>query len=417
MKGRTTLIILALIGFITIGVLLITKIGNIGKIGASITYDANGCPKDGRKWTYDSKKDTCKADIGYTKTCADGYKWSSGLNKCYKAATRVNNNYQCFNGDTKLTNNRYLGNGTYCVRNQDKKVCNGNTVSNTGGCYIVQKAKAKQYTITYNANGGSATKNGKKYSSWSEKATYNSSYTTRNNWYVRKGYIFVGWNEKKNGTGVDWTGYINKNWKWTYKKNVTLYAQWQKGTSLIPDTNFNKCVIDSYNKEKGTKYTYSHVMTITELRNINTVNCVNKSGIKDIKGLEKMISLTCLDLALYNNGTSNIKKIDLSKNTNLQTFSVSSIPFTTLNISKNTKLINLGIFDAKISSLDLSKHTKLENLSLGNVPNIKTLDLTKNTALSRVNLNYLENLKTLTILSKKKSSLYGVDKGTKVIYK
>ncbi len=76
-----------------------------------------------------------------------------------------------------------------------------------------------QYTVTYNANGGNGTMS-------TDTVTYKSPYTTKANEFTRKGYTFKGWNEKPDGTGVDWTSYIGKPWTWTYTKNVTLYAQW-----------------------------------------------------------------------------------------------------------------------------------------------------------------------------------------------
>lgn len=55
-------------------------------------------------------------------------------------------------------------------------------------------------------------------------------YTLRKNKYVRKGYVFQGWNTRKNGKG---TSYKNKgsvkNLTSKNGKTVTLYAQWKKG--------------------------------------------------------------------------------------------------------------------------------------------------------------------------------------------
>ena len=413
-KGKIVLIVLALIAFLTVGILLITQIGNIGKIGATV-YDANGCPKDGKTWKYDKASGNCTTTVNPTTACESGYTWSSKMQKCYKKATYVSqaNTYSCGAGATYIKNT--VEGNNLCTKDKVKKCSSG--VLTNGKCIITQKAKVATYTITYDGNGGSVTNNGKKANKVKYTVSYGNGYVTRDSIFTRNGYVFVGWNEKKNGTGTDWTSWIGKSWNWTYKKNVTLYAQWKKGTTLITDTNFNKCVIDSYNKETGKKYLYSHVMTVHELNTIMTVDCTNKQNINNITGLEWMKSLKVLSLSLK--GTNNkISKIDLSKNTNLIGFSVSGIPFTTLNISKNTKLQSLALFDAKISSLNLSKHTKLTNLSLGSLPNLKSLDLTKNTALKTIIINSsMTNLKTLTMSSKNKSALENVPSNVKVTYK
>ena len=60
-----------------------------------------------------------------------------------------------------------------------------------------------------------------------DTATYDSNYTTKSNEFSRSGYKFIGWNEKPDGTGTDWTSRIGKPFKWNYTNDVTLYAQWQ----------------------------------------------------------------------------------------------------------------------------------------------------------------------------------------------
>ena len=99
--------------------------------------------------------------------------------------------------------------------------------------------KANSYTITYNGNGGLY--NGS--STWSNTAKYNENYTTysNDNFFVRNGYTFKGWNTKADGSGTDWTGWINKPWQWSYDYNVTLYAQWKEsGAYLEVGRRFNE---------------------------------------------------------------------------------------------------------------------------------------------------------------------------------
>ena len=73
----------------------------------------------------------------------------------------------------------------------------------------------KDYTITFNANGGSGTMSAltvKKGAS--QKLTANS--------FTRSGYTFTGWNTKADGSG---TSYTNGQ-TITPTANLTLYAQW-----------------------------------------------------------------------------------------------------------------------------------------------------------------------------------------------
>ena len=99
---------------------------------------------------------------------------------------------------------------------------------NTQTLYAV--CKANSYTVSYNSNGGSGTMT-------NDTATYNSNFITKKNTFTKTGYTFNGWNEKSDGTGTVWglttSGVYEsgKSWKWTYTKNITLYAQWKANTN------------------------------------------------------------------------------------------------------------------------------------------------------------------------------------------
>jgi uncharacterized repeat protein (TIGR02543 family) len=70
-----------------------------------------------------------------------------------------------------------------------------------------------------------------------DTATYDSNFITKKNTFTKTGYTFNGWNEKADGTGTVWglttSGVYEsgKTWKWTYTKNITLYAQWKANTN------------------------------------------------------------------------------------------------------------------------------------------------------------------------------------------
>ena len=99
---------------------------------------------------------------------------------------------------------------------------------NTQTLYAV--CKANSYTVSYNSNGGSGTMT-------NDTATYDSNFITKKNTFTKTGYTFNGWNEKADGTGTVWglttSGVYEsgKTWKWTYTKNITLYARWKANTN------------------------------------------------------------------------------------------------------------------------------------------------------------------------------------------
>lgn len=108
---------------------------------------------------------------------------------------------------------------------------NGQSVKNlrnTQGATITLYAvwKPNNYTVSYNANGGTGSMS-------ASTATYNSNFQTRKNTFTRTGYTFNGWNEQADGKHPEQWGLSNsgvyesgKYWKWTYAKSITLYAQW-----------------------------------------------------------------------------------------------------------------------------------------------------------------------------------------------
>lgn len=113
-----------------------------------------------------------------------------------------------------------------------------------------------KYTITYNGNGGLWGSS----PSWSEQVYYGTNYTTQSNFFTRQGYTFTGWKESN---GTDWTQWMGKPWRWTYERNVTLYAQWKinqynltydagtNGGLVLPDKVARKTVKKDYRDEIG----------------------------------------------------------------------------------------------------------------------------------------------------------------------
>ena len=91
------------------------------------------------------------------------------------------------------------------------------------------------YNVTYHANGGNG-------DDIKDTATYGENFVTKKNTYTRNGYSFNGWNEKSDGKGKNWSltsngvyenGNGTKPWKWTYTKDIDLYAQWKANTYTV----------------------------------------------------------------------------------------------------------------------------------------------------------------------------------------
>ncbi len=108
---------------------------------------------------------------------------------------------------------------------------NGTTYTfGEGAATLTANYTANTYTVSYNSNGGSGTMT-------NDTATYDSNFITKKNTFTKTGYTFNGWNEKADGTGTVWglttSGVYEsgKTWKWTYTKNITLYAQWKANTN------------------------------------------------------------------------------------------------------------------------------------------------------------------------------------------
>ena len=93
------------------------------------------------------------------------------------------------------------------------------TWSKTSNVFLAAKWTANTYTVSYNANGGTG-------SMTSTTITYDQPYTAPSCSFTRTGYSFKKWAENADGTGPNWDGYIGVAWRWTYTKNITLYAQW-----------------------------------------------------------------------------------------------------------------------------------------------------------------------------------------------
>jgi uncharacterized repeat protein (TIGR02543 family) len=83
--------------------------------------------------------------------------------------------------------------------------------------YNTLPAAATNYTVTYDANGGTGTMSNQ---------TASAATNLTNNTFTRTGYTFAGWNTAANGSG---TTYLDGA-SFPFSANTTLYAQWTANT-------------------------------------------------------------------------------------------------------------------------------------------------------------------------------------------
>ncbi len=95
-------------------------------------------------------------------------------------------------------------------------------VGTTGNKTLYAKWTPITFSIKFNANGGKGTTKAL------SNIAYNKSVKLTKNAFTRKGYKFIGWNTKKDGTGDPYANQASiKNLTTKNKSTLTFYAQWQ----------------------------------------------------------------------------------------------------------------------------------------------------------------------------------------------
>ncbi len=115
---------------------------------------------------------------------------------------------------------------------------------------------APEYNVTYNVNGGSGAPS-------SQIKIYGTALTLSSTKPTRKGYTFVNWNTKADGTGKSYAAGAS----YTSNAAVTLYAQWKANTYTI-----------AFNGNGSTSGSMSNLsMTYDVAKNL-TANAYTKTG-------------------------------------------------------------------------------------------------------------------------------------------
>ena len=129
--------------------------------------------------------------------------------------------------------------------------------------------KAKSYTITFNANGGSGTPS-------AQTVTYNGTLPTISVKPTKTGYTFIGWYDSVSGG----TQYYNASnvamKKYDKKTNITLYAVW-KINELKIMYNGNGGKWNSNNTDLTSNKNGDVVYKTSGVKYVDTVNYDNKS--------------------------------------------------------------------------------------------------------------------------------------------
>jgi uncharacterized repeat protein (TIGR02543 family) len=125
---------------------------------------------------------------------------------------------------------------------------NGATFPFTAGASLFahwKHGKVPARTITFVANGGKGT---------TASEVENTPTAVKASDYTRRGYTFVGWNTKANAKGVR---YEPGN-TYSFKKSITMYAQWKKAVKKSPPKPTSFAVIFRANGGVGKMVAETH---------------------------------------------------------------------------------------------------------------------------------------------------------------
>lgn len=138
----------------------------------------------------------------------------------------------------------------------------------------------------------------------------------------------------------------------------------------FPDSNFLSFISNEFDKD-GNQF-----ITCAKLETIKTIDC-NNQGIGSLQGIEYFTALTDLNCE-----SNNLKDLDVSKNTKLESLKCGNNDFSEkgLNVSTLKQLKTLVAFKCKLKTLDISNNELLENFNASD-NGLTVLNLSNNTAM------------------------------------
>jgi len=213
-KNMVSILIIALVAIL----MLTTVVASAEPVSAAskvkVKWDANG------------------GKIGADKTTISNVKTGAKIEKLPKTPKRTG----------------YTFAGWYTKKSGGKKITTVTKVKKKVTYYAQWK---KQYTLNFDANGGSVTTKNKKLTN---KQVYGNLPTP-----TRSGYTFTGWyTDKTGGTKVSTTTKM-------LAKTVTVYAQWKKSTSNSAVNTNSSRVLNANEKQLVGKWSRSVSGSITIL--------------------------------------------------------------------------------------------------------------------------------------------------------
>ena len=154
--------------------------------------------------------------------------------------------------------------------------------------------------------------------------------------------------------------------------------------NAFTDDNFYKCVVNAYNEKNNTSLPYTTNLSDEQLKTITSLNCVGtgtNEKIESTNGLEKLTALNYLHV-----DDNQLTEIDISKNIQLLSLSLSKNQLTNLDVSNNISLTILQAGDNQLVDINLNDAIALKRLDIYN-NKLTSLDVSKNTTLTSLNVD------------------------------
>jgi uncharacterized repeat protein (TIGR02543 family) len=95
-------------------------------------------------------------------------------------------------------------------------------VANEGGRVLLNNGLVTHVEVTFDGNGGVVS--GSDKTSYKQKIVTNTNSYLTPNTFTRGGYVFNGWNTRKDGRGTDYGDKQLMN----ISENITLFAKWKE---------------------------------------------------------------------------------------------------------------------------------------------------------------------------------------------